>query len=144
MLKYVNMEIKIKIDGEEFCCHGPTLSERELKLLQQRLSSTATEELADRFSAISHPSRMKIFSILSLVTEICVCDIAEILKLTPSAASQHLSKMRAANIVKTRRNAQTVYYSLTDSEINSCLKLLLFGPQDKSKERKEKGEREAV
>lgn len=40
--------------------------------------------------------------------------LAEHAKLAPSAASQHLAKMRAEGLVATRREAQTIYYRLDD------------------------------
>jgi len=123
------MKIKIEIDGQELTCEGPTLSEKELQLLEDGLSNNdALDGLAEKLSALGHSSRVKIFAVLSVVTEICVCDIAQILKLTPSAASQHLAKMRSAKIVQTRKDAQTVYYSLIDSPLTKSLKNILFGP----------------
>ena len=35
-------------------------------------------------------------------------------RLAPSAASQHLAKMRAEGLVATRREAQTIFYRLND------------------------------
>ena len=46
--------------------------------------------------------------------EASVGDLAEHAKLAPSAASQHLAKMRAEGLVATRRDAQNIYYRLVD------------------------------
>ncbi len=46
--------------------------------------------------------------------ETSVGALAEHARLTPSAASQHLAKMRAEGLVATRRDAQTIYYRLAD------------------------------
>lgn len=43
-----------------------------------------------------------------------VSDLSEHAHLTPSATSQHLAKMRAEGLVTTRRDGQTIYYSLKD------------------------------
>ena len=43
-----------------------------------------------------------------------VSDLSAHARLAPSAASQHLAKMRAEGLVTTRREAQTIYYSLKD------------------------------
>lgn len=43
--------------------------------------------------------------------EISVGKIAEIINLSQSALSQHLAKLRAMNLVQTRRDGQTIYYS---------------------------------
>ncbi|OHB31988.1 MAG: transcriptional regulator [Phenylobacterium sp. RIFCSPHIGHO2_01_FULL_69_31] len=46
--------------------------------------------------------------------EVSVGVLAEHARLAPSAASQHLAKMRAEGLVATRREAQTIYYRLDD------------------------------
>jgi DNA-binding transcriptional ArsR family regulator len=46
--------------------------------------------------------------------EASVGELAEHAKLAQSAASQHLAKMRAEGLVTTRREAQTIRYSLAD------------------------------
>lgn len=44
--------------------------------------------------------------------------------LTQSALSQHLAKLRAAGIVATRRDAQTIYYRLASPAAGSIMKTL--------------------
>jgi DNA-binding transcriptional ArsR family regulator len=46
--------------------------------------------------------------------ECSVGDLADYVGLAQSAASQHLAKLRAEGVVATRREAQTIYYRLTD------------------------------
>lgn len=46
--------------------------------------------------------------------ECSVGDLADYVGLAQSAASQHLAKLRAEGVVSTRREAQTIYYRLTD------------------------------
>lgn len=46
--------------------------------------------------------------------ECSVGDLAQYVGLAQSAASQHLAKLRAEGVVSTRREAQTIYYRLTD------------------------------
>lgn len=45
--------------------------------------------------------------------EMSVTAIATEIGLSQSALSQHLAKMRAGGLVTTRRDGQTIYYSLT-------------------------------
>ena len=40
------------------------------------------------------------------------------------ALSQHLARLRRANIVKTRRESQTIYYSINDADVLRILRLL--------------------
>lgn len=46
--------------------------------------------------------------------EFSVGDLAAYVGLAQSAASQHLAKLRADNLVETRRDGQTIYYRLSD------------------------------
>ena len=46
--------------------------------------------------------------------EASVGELSDHIKITQSATSQHLAKMRAEGLVTTRRDAQTIYYSLKD------------------------------
>jgi len=46
--------------------------------------------------------------------ECSVGELAAYVGLAPSAASQHLAKLRAEGVVATRREAQTMYYRLAD------------------------------
>lgn len=63
--------------------------------------------------------------------EASVGALAEHAKLAPSAASQHLSKMRAEGLVTTRREAQTIFYRLTDPAAMRVLDTLcdIYGGQ---------------
>lgn len=56
--------------------------------------------------------------------EASVGELAEHAKLAQSAASQHLAKMRAEGLVTTRREAQTIRYSLADPAAARVLETL--------------------
>ncbi len=104
-------------------CIGPTISKEELKKLNKILMfSPELEDLSAFFNLLSNPARLKIFYLLGIEKKLCVCDISEVLGITISAVSQHLSKMKAYNIVKYRRENQTIYYYLTDHPFNLKIK----------------------
>jgi len=81
------------------------------------------EEVAATLSAMANPKRLLVMCTL-LVGEKSVGDLAEIVQLSPAALSQHLSKMRALRLVSTRRDGQTIYYSLASSEVRAVLETL--------------------
>ncbi|OUS31801.1 transcriptional regulator [Thalassotalea sp. 42_200_T64] len=54
-------------------------------------------------------------------TERSVSELNDMIPLAQSALSQHLASLRKANIVKTRREAQTIYYSLADKNVQFIL-----------------------
>ncbi len=57
--------------------------------------------------------RLKILYLLEEERELCPCDLADILDMSVPAVSQHLRKLKDGNIVETRKEGQTIYYSLT-------------------------------
>ena len=80
------------------------------------------EMQADLCGIMANPRRLMIMDFLSRRTEACVGDIAEEIESTVSSVSQHLRLMRNHNIVTTRRDGNTIYYSLKHPKIMSgCL-----------------------
>ena len=67
------------------------------------------QEAAEVMKAMSSETRLKIMCALS-GGELPVNQLAELTGQSQSAISQHLSKLRAAGLVQSRREAQTIYY----------------------------------
>ena len=72
------------------------------------------DERAALLQLLGNGTRLRLFFVLDRLGAVCVCDLAEILGVTQSAVSQHLAKFRAHRLVTTRRDGQTLYYSLAD------------------------------
>lgn len=53
-----------------------------------------------------------------------VGELEELIGLSQSALSQHLARLRRDNFVKTRRSAQTIYYSLAGAEAQAVIETL--------------------
>ena len=77
-------------------------------------------ELAALFKMFGDGTRVQILHALEQ-NEMCVCDIAVLLGLTISAVSHQLKVLRLANLVKFRREAQVVYYSLADDHVKEII-----------------------
>ena len=74
--------------------------------------------------ALANEKRLMIVCILSN-GEKNVGELEEFIGLSQSALSQHLARLRRDNVVETRRDAQTLYYSIKDQsaiELLGCLK----------------------
>ncbi len=63
-------------------------------------------------NAAGNETRMRILYLLWRNREVRVNDLASILDVTTPAISQQLKKLRSQGLVRTRRDAQTVYYRL--------------------------------
>ena len=71
-------------------------------------------DVAELFKVFGDSTRIRIMFVL-FESEMCVCDIAELLNMTQSAISHQLRVLKQARLVKYRRDGKTVYYSLADS-----------------------------
>jgi ArsR family transcriptional regulator, virulence genes transcriptional regulator len=81
------------------------------------------EEVAMTLTAMANPKRLIVMCTL-LDGERSVGDLADIVQLSPAALSQHLGKMRALRLVATRRDGQTIFYSLASPEVRAVLETL--------------------
>ena len=77
-------------------------------------------DLADFFKVFADSTRIKILYVLSQ-SEMCVCDIANLLQMGQSAISHQLRVLKQMRLVKYRRDGKTVFYSLADSHIETIL-----------------------
>jgi len=69
------------------------------------------------FKALADPARVRIVEVLSTSDEMCVCNIMKQLGMTQPAVSHHLSVLKNAGLIQSRRQGQWIYYSL-------CLNML--------------------
>jgi DNA-binding transcriptional ArsR family regulator len=72
--------------------------------------------LAETFRALSDPTRVRIISALAQ-QELCVCDLAAVLGMSPSAISHQLRLLRMMGLVRHRKEGRMVYYALDDEHI---------------------------
>ena len=69
------------------------------------------ERAVETLRFLSDKNRLRILSALTH-TEACVCDLIDELGLAQPLVSYHLGKLRKAGLVRSRREAQWIYYSL--------------------------------
>lgn len=67
------------------------------------------------FAALADRQRLKILHALQGGEELCVCDVAHVLRVSVSAASHHLRRLRDLGILKDRNDGRMIYYSLRQS-----------------------------
>lgn len=86
------------------------------KVTKQMPDEEILYDLAELFKVFGDSTRVRIICAL-FESELCVCDIAQVLNMTQSAISHQLRVLKQARLVKFRRDGKTVYYSLTDEHI---------------------------
>lgn len=77
---------------------------------------TSIEKLANLMQALSDPTRVRIIFLLTR-EELCVHDLATLIGATQSSISHHLKTLRLNDLVESRRDGKTVYYSLADEHV---------------------------
>ena len=102
-------------DTEKFCCN-----ELHEDVIEKVIAKMPDEEilydLAELFKVFGDSTRVRIICVL-FESEMCVCDIAQILNMTQSAISHQLRVLKQARLVKYRRDGKALFYSLADNHI---------------------------
>ena len=73
-------------------------------------------DLAELFKIFGDSTRIKLLYAL-YESELCVCDLADVLGLTQSAVSHQLRLLKSSKLVCHRREGKTVFYSLADDHV---------------------------
>ena len=80
-------------------------------------------DAAGLMKALGNESRLMILCVLA-EGERSVGDLNTVVPLSQSALSQQLARLRQQGLVKTRRESQTIYYSLSEGPADRVIKLL--------------------
>ena len=93
-------------------------------LVEKAASQLPPEEelydLAELFKVFGDSTRIKILYVL-FESEMCVCDLAQLLGMTQSAISHQLRVLKNAKLISYRREGKTVFYSLSDDHVRTVL-----------------------
>lgn len=99
-------------------CHPPHPVEMDdvQRLQHQMLSTEKAQRMAEFFSLLSDPNRLRIVSALA-IQELCVCDLAAALDMSESAVSHQLRALRAMRLVGYHKQGRKVFYRLKDHHV---------------------------
>lgn len=100
--------------NDKLCC---VVSENVQDIISD---DTITENLSFLFKVFSEPIRIKILLVM-LNDEICVKDLAVLLDMSQPRISNQLKFLKMADLVKTRKEKNNVFYSLNDEHIKDIL-----------------------
>nr|WP_132084396.1 metalloregulator ArsR/SmtB family transcription factor [Harryflintia acetispora] len=107
-------------NGVERCEFIHAHEEIVKKVNEQMPDDEILYDLAELFKIFGDSTRIKILYVL-FESEMCVCDIAQLLNMTQSAISHQLRALKQSKLVKYRRDGKTVFYSLADSHVRTIL-----------------------
>ena len=90
------------------------------KVAEHMPDDTELYDLAELFKVFGDSTRLRILYVL-FETEICVCDLAQVLNMTQSAISHQLKILKQSKLVKSRREGKSVFYSLADEHVRTII-----------------------
>jgi len=102
----------------EITCTRAEANHKQLQNCMETLDKMegSFQKMTKLLSIAGSDVRLKILYLLNLENELCPCDLADILKMSVPAISQHIRKIKDAGIINSRRDGQTLYYSLNKDE----------------------------
>ncbi len=81
---------------------------------QEPITADQAAELEDLFKILANDTRLRLLHTLARVEEMCVCDLAAAVEMTPQAISNQLQRLADRGIVATRRSGTMIYYRVVD------------------------------
>jgi ArsR family transcriptional regulator, arsenate/arsenite/antimonite-responsive transcriptional repressor len=79
------------------------------------LSDRVADDLAEIYKALADPTRVQMLHMLKAAPEpVCVCDFTAAFDLGQPTVSHHLSKLKAAGLVRSFKRGVWAFYSLRD------------------------------
>ena len=109
-----------KRDHAEVCAEVCTHPEILEKVAPEMPDEERLYDLAELFKVFGDTTRIRILYVL-FESEMCVCDIAELLNMTQSAISHQLRILKQAHLVRSRRDGKTVFYALDDDHVRTVI-----------------------
>ena len=88
----------------------------------QTLPPQILEKISSFFKACGDPGRLQILHALQQ-QEMCVCDLAALLKISESSVSHHLRLLRTMGLVVNRRDGTVLYYRSVDGRLLQLIDL---------------------
>ena len=86
------------------------------------LSEIEIIDLSELFKIFGDSTRIKIINVL-LEEELCVNDISKRTNVSQSAVSHQLRILKSSKLVKYRKEANLIYYSLSDNHVKKIFEL---------------------
>ena len=90
------------------------------KQLLRRIDPTVLARAADIIKLLGHPERLKIVEVLER-GEASVSEIRDAVRLPQAIVSQHLARLRGANVVAARRDGVHVLYRVIEPKVRHVL-----------------------
>jgi len=95
----------------------------EVTTIDAQKMARAAQQASELMKTLGHKDRLMVLCHLAS-GEKSVGELANLLDIPQSPLSQHLARMRKESLVKTRREAQTIYYSIASGKAGRMIELM--------------------
>ena len=103
-------------------CQTEEVHQELLKMVREAYpDEEKLNDLAELFKTFGDYTRIRILFVL-FEAEVCVCDLAAALDMTPSAISHQLKLLKGSKLIKSRREGKSVFYSLADGHVRTIIR----------------------
>ncbi len=110
-----------KLVNENETCEVFSYDEQKVKRVAPIVEGENLGAVAGIFKALADETRLKVAYALLQEEELCVCDIAHIIKASTATTSHHLRLLRNMGIAKSRKVGKLVFYSLDDEHVRTLI-----------------------
>lgn len=101
---------------QSFCEHTDAIDDVRSAMAQE----ADIIALAELFKVLGDGTRVRMLLALAR-RELCVCDLTAIIGMSQSAVSHQLRYLRAAKLVRYRKEGKNVFYALDDEHVTGLL-----------------------
>lgn len=115
-----NKESNFTSSDHDLCQTSCVHPEAVGRASQAMIEGETLIELSDFYKLLGDPTRLRILSALA-ASELCVCDLAEVMQMNQSAISHQLRLLRAGKLVTYRREGKMAIYRLDDEHVAAII-----------------------
>ncbi|NLI54972.1 MAG: winged helix-turn-helix transcriptional regulator [Clostridiales bacterium] len=112
------------IAGTPICGESHIDKQHEDEIRARLPGEDEAVDAAAVFAHLSDSTRVRLLSMLA-VSDMCVCEMADLLGMSQPAISHHLRGLRQCDVIRFRKQGQRTLYSLSDNEIGDTIRRLL-------------------
>jgi len=119
-------------ENEALACCRTEIDETTLELAQRVLDSKKKwlKKRSKIFALLGNQARLDVVYLLLHFPRLCVCDFCDLLEMSAPAVSQHLRKLKDAELLFSKKEGLTVFYAV-EEEIKEELANYLAVPYHK-------------
>ncbi|GEL07584.1 ArsR/SmtB family transcription factor [Salisediminibacterium halotolerans] len=101
-------------------CDVYSFDKKTVELIRNNTPQEDIKKAGELFKLLADPTRLKIAYALTL-SELCVCDAAQLSDISTAVASHHLRTMKKFGLVRVRKEGKLAIYQLDDDHVKELV-----------------------